>query len=80
MRHSLAGQLAHAREITYFLAPFINSYKRFQVGTFAPTRAVWSVDNRTAGFRLCGAGGRRRSASNAASAARTSTPTWPSPR
>ena len=52
-------QLAHAREITYFLAPFINSYKRFQSGTFAPTRTVWSVDNRTAGFRLCGAGRRR---------------------
>ena len=24
-------------------------------GTFAPTRAVWSFDNRTAGFRICGA-------------------------
>jgi glutamine synthetase len=56
MRQFLAGQLAHAREVTYFLAPFINSYKRFQSGTFAPTRAVWSVDNRTAGFRLCGEG------------------------
>jgi glutamine synthetase len=55
-RHYLAGQLAHAAEISYFLAPCINSYKRFQSGTFAPTRAVWSVDNRTAGFRLCGAG------------------------
>src|SRR5258705_4626495 len=54
MRHYLAGQLAYARDITYFLAPFINSYKRFQVGTFAPTQAVWSIDNRTAGFRLCG--------------------------
>ena len=50
----LAGQLAYSREITYFLAPFINSYKRFQVSTFAPTRAVWSNDNRTAGFRVCG--------------------------
>ena len=56
MRQFVAGQLAHAREITFFLAPFINSYKRFQSGTFAPTRAVWSVDNRTAGFRLCGEG------------------------
>ena len=57
MRHYIAGQLAHVREFTYFLAPYINSYKRFQqVGTFAPTRAVWSDDNRTAGFRLCGAG------------------------
>jgi glutamine synthetase len=56
MRHYLAGQLTHAREICYFLAPYINSYKRFQAATFAPTRAVWSVDNRTTGFRLCGAG------------------------
>jgi glutamine synthetase len=55
MRHYLAGLLFHAREVTYFLAPYINSYKRFQAGTFAPTRAVWSFDNRTAGFRLCGA-------------------------
>ena len=54
MKHYLAGQLAHAGEITYFLAPYINSYKRFMVGTFAPTRAVWSFDNRTAGFRICG--------------------------
>jgi glutamine synthetase len=55
MRHYVAGQLAYAREITWFLAPYINSYKRFQVGTFAPTKAIWSMDNRTAGFRLCGA-------------------------
>ena len=55
MRHYVAGQLAYAREITWFLAPYINSYKRFQVGTFAPTKTIWSLDNRTAGFRLCGA-------------------------
>ncbi|WP_299391903.1 glutamine synthetase family protein [Pelagibius sp.] len=54
MRQFLAGQLKYADDITYFLAPYINSYKRFQVGTFAPTKAVWSRDNRTAGFRLCG--------------------------
>jgi glutamine synthetase len=56
MRAFVAGQLKYARDIIYFLAPYINSYKRFQVGTFAPTRAVWSRDNRTAGFRLCGEG------------------------
>jgi glutamine synthetase len=56
MKHYLAGQLEHAREITYFLAPYINSYKRFMAGTFAPTRAIWSFDNRTAGYRVCGAG------------------------
>jgi glutamine synthetase len=54
MRQFMAGQLKYAREITWFLAPYVNSYKRFQVGTFAPTRAIWSRDNRTAGFRLCG--------------------------
>ena len=55
MRRYLAGQLEHAGEITYFLAPYINSYKRFMAGTFAPTRAIWSFDNRTAGYRICGA-------------------------
>lgn len=58
MKHYLAGLLKYAPDCTYFLAPYINSYKRFQKGTFAPTRTVWSVDNRTAGFRLCAAGTR----------------------
>jgi len=56
MRSFVAGQLKYARDITYFLAPYINSYKRFQAGTFAPTKTIWSRDNRTAGFRLCGEG------------------------
>ena len=55
MRNYVAGLLYHASEITYFLAPYINSYKRFAAGTFAPTKAVWSMDNRTAGYRVCGA-------------------------
>ncbi|MEC3861163.1 glutamine synthetase family protein [Mesobacterium sp. TK19101] len=54
MKSYMAGLLKYAPDITYFLAPYINSYKRFQKGTFAPTRITWSVDNRTAGFRLCG--------------------------
>ena len=54
MRHYLAGLLHHAGAITFFLAPHINSYKRFQAGTFAPTKAIWSLDNRTAGYRVCG--------------------------
>ncbi len=56
MRQWVAGQLKYADDFTYFLAPYINSYKRFQAGTFAPTKNVWSLDNRTAGFRLCGEG------------------------
>jgi len=55
MRSYLAGLLAHATEMTCFLAPYVNSYKRFCVGLFAPTRIVWSTDNRTAGYRVCGA-------------------------
>ena len=54
MKSYMAGLLTYAGDITYFLAPYINSYKRFQVGTFAPTKAIWSRDNRTAGFRVCG--------------------------
>jgi len=56
MRRFMAGQLKYAGDITWFLAPYINSYKRFQAGTFAPTKAIWSRDNRTAGFRLVGEG------------------------
>ena len=41
----------------YFYAPGVNSYKRYQSGSFAPTRIVAGWDNRTCGFRLCGEGG-----------------------
>jgi glutamine synthetase len=51
---ALAGQLALAKEFTFFLAPSINAYKRFQSASFAPTKLVWSHDNRTAGFRVVG--------------------------
>ncbi|AZN70162.1 glutamine synthetase [Georhizobium profundi] len=54
MKHYVAGLLKYAADITVLLAPYVNSYKRFQAGTFAPTKAIWSGDNRTAGFRLCG--------------------------
>ena len=58
MRSFVAGLLAHGPDCGVFLAPYVNSYKRFAPGTFAPTKCAWSVDNRTAGFRLCGAGTR----------------------
>ncbi|MCK0141144.1 glutamine synthetase family protein [Aliiroseovarius sp. F20344] len=56
MKNYMAGLLKYAPDYTAFMAPYINSYKRFMKGTFAPTRIIWSVDNRTAGFRLCGDG------------------------
>jgi glutamine synthetase len=52
----LAGQLALARDLAYFFAPGVNSYKRYQSGSFAPTRVVAGRDNRTCGFRICGEG------------------------
>jgi len=60
-RHWLGGLLAHAREIALFLAPTVNSYKRFIEGTFAPTAIGWALDNRTAGFRIVGHGQSLRS-------------------
>jgi len=56
LRHFMAGQLALAAESTLFLAPYVNSYKRFQAQSFAPTRLTWSWDNRTTGFRVVGLG------------------------
>jgi len=55
-RGYLAGQLALARDLFLFFAPTVNSYKRFQAGTFAPTAIVWGRDNRTCGFRVVGHG------------------------
>lgn len=55
MKNYMGGLLKYSPEYMYFLAPYVNSYKRFQKGSFAPTRTIWSVDNRTAGFRLCSA-------------------------
>jgi glutamine synthetase len=56
MRHFIAGQLACLREFTYFLAPNINSYKRFAAGSFAPTAIAWGEDNRTCALRVVGHG------------------------
>lgn len=55
-QHFLAGQLAYSRELSLFLAPNINSYKRFVEGSFAPTALLWGVDNRTCAFRVVGHG------------------------
>jgi glutamine synthetase len=52
MQQYLAGLLKYTSDITVFMAPYINSYKRFAAGTFAPTHIVWSIDNRTAGYRI----------------------------
>ncbi|MFC9509112.1 glutamine synthetase family protein [Streptomyces sp. NPDC057002] len=56
MRHFLAGQLAALRDFSLLYAPHINSYKRFQPGSFAPTAVAWGHDNRTCALRVVGHG------------------------
>jgi glutamine synthetase len=55
-RWFLGGWLAHAAEFMVLYAPNVNSYKRYQAASWAPTRLAWSGDNRTAGFRVVGRG------------------------
>lgn len=55
-RWFLGGQMQLARELAFFFAPTVNSYKRYQAATFAPTRVAWARDNRTCGFRVVGGG------------------------
>ena len=51
-RHWLGGLMATARELAWCFAPYVNSYKRYQPDSWAPTAIVWGRDNRTCGFRL----------------------------
>jgi len=53
-RWYMGGLMACAREMAWMYAPFVNSYKRYQLGSWAPTAIVWSRDNRTCGFRTVG--------------------------
>jgi glutamine synthetase len=55
-RHFLGGLRAHVRELALFVAPSINSYKRYAAESWAPTSVSWGRDNRTCGFRIVGHG------------------------
>ncbi len=52
----MAGMMKLSRELAVFIAPFINSYKRYASLSWAPVNVVWGRDNRTTGFRLVGRG------------------------
>jgi glutamine synthetase len=54
--HFVAGIQATMRELTLLYAPNVNSYKRFQPGSFAPTAIAWGTDNRTCALRVVGHG------------------------
>jgi glutamine synthetase len=55
-RHYLGGQRARIRELALFVAPAVNSYKRYATESWAPTSVSWGRDNRTCGFRIVGHG------------------------
>ncbi|MEX2256506.1 MAG: glutamine synthetase family protein [Acidimicrobiia bacterium] len=50
----LGGLIAHTGELAYLFAPTVNSYKRYQHESWAPTALAWGRDNRTCGFRVVG--------------------------
>ena len=54
--HFVAGMMKLSRELAIFIAPNINSYKRYASLSWAPVNIVWGRDNRTTGFRLVGHG------------------------
>jgi glutamine synthetase len=54
--HYLGGLRARLRELALFVAPTINSYKRYAAESWAPTSISWGRDNRTCGFRIVGHG------------------------
>ena len=56
MRWFLGGMMALGRELAVFIAPNINSYKRYAMASWAPVNVVWGRDNRTTGFRIVGDG------------------------
>ena len=59
-RMYVAGQLAAARDFSILWGPTVNSYKRFQPDSWAPTAVAWGIDNRTLGYRVVGHGASTR--------------------
>jgi glutamine synthetase len=55
-RNYLGGLRARIRELALFVAPSVNSYKRYATESWAPTSISWGRDNRTTGFRIVGHG------------------------
>lgn len=56
----LAGLLTYAPDFCLLFAPYANSYRRLQLGSWAPATLTWGFDNRTCLVRVCGDEGSRR--------------------
>jgi glutamine synthetase len=69
MRYFIGGQMAHAKGMTLFFAPTINSYKRYVLNSFAPYYLAWGLDNRTTYIRIPDERGRATRVENRAACA-----------
>ena len=58
--HAVAGLLSTMREAQAIFAPNANSYRRFQEGSYAPTRPLWGYNNRTTAVRIPAGDGKAR--------------------
>ncbi|MCC6793676.1 MAG: glutamine synthetase [Candidatus Hydrogenedentes bacterium] len=56
MRHFLGGMMNCAKDLQLFYMPNVNSYKRIEDLSFAPSNITWGGDNRTSSFRVAGQG------------------------
>lgn len=52
LRHAVAGLLDTMADATLLFAPGANSYRRFQLGSYAPVTRTWGIDNRTVAVRV----------------------------
>ncbi|MEE3278935.1 MAG: glutamine synthetase family protein [Pseudomonadota bacterium] len=48
----LGGLQRYTPHVMAFLAPYVNSYRRFEDAESCPTNTQWGIDNRTTGFRI----------------------------
>lgn len=54
LRQAVAGLIQAMPDSMLVLAPHLNSYRRLQKGSHAPTVAAWGYENRTAAIRIPG--------------------------
>ena len=64
--HFIGGTQKHLAEVMPFMAPNVNSYRRFESDTnsSAPTNMAWGMDNRATGLRVPNSGAQDRRLEN----------------
>lgn len=60
LRHAIGGVLEVLPEAMAFLAPNINSYRRYLPDIFVPTQRSWGFENRSVALRIPAGGGDAR--------------------